>query len=144
VDELILLHHSAASLVNTFVNYAVSLGLGFAGTVETQLNRGGKTKVDILHGYRSAFYLGIGFSGLGICVALLNLALDHHDRNRMKENPGSEQGEKHRPNPECEQQNSTTEIEAGTSIEQDNTMLPPPDRQHSEGSLGVTTRDTSN
>ncbi|EIN09836.1 MFS general substrate transporter [Punctularia strigosozonata HHB-11173 SS5] len=72
----------AASLVNTFVNYSVSLGLGFAGTVETQLNRGGRTKADVLRGYRSAFYLGIGFSSLGIGVALLNLALDYRADRR--------------------------------------------------------------
>ncbi|EIN12690.1 hypothetical protein PUNSTDRAFT_49960 [Punctularia strigosozonata HHB-11173 SS5] len=77
----------AASLVNTFVNYSVSLGLGFAGTVETQLNRGGKTKADVLRGYRSAFYLGIGFSSLGIGVALLNVALDHRANRRVKANP---------------------------------------------------------
>ncbi|KAE9984727.1 hypothetical protein EG328_008344 [Venturia inaequalis] len=33
----------AASLVNTVVNYSISLGLGFAGTVEVNVNRGGGT-----------------------------------------------------------------------------------------------------
>jgi MFS family permease len=32
----------AASLVNTFVNYSISIGLGFAGTVQGQVNDGGK------------------------------------------------------------------------------------------------------
>ncbi|KAJ5675041.1 low affinity NH4+ transporter [Penicillium maclennaniae] len=32
----------AASLVNTFVNYSISIGLGLAGTIEGQVNDGGK------------------------------------------------------------------------------------------------------
>ena len=57
----------AASLVNTFVNYSISIGLGLAGTVETQVNDGGK---DVLRGFRGAFYIGIGLSGLGVAVGL--------------------------------------------------------------------------
>ncbi|KAL4893544.1 major facilitator superfamily-domain-containing protein [Aspergillus ambiguus] len=58
----------AASLVNTFVNYSISLGLGLAGTVEGQVNDGGK---DILQGYRGALYMAVGLSGLGVAVALV-------------------------------------------------------------------------
>ncbi|KAM0562925.1 hypothetical protein ACHAPJ_001765 [Fusarium lateritium] len=58
----------AASLVNTFVNYSISIGLGFAGTVDLQLNDGGK---NVLRGYRGAFYMGVGLSGLGVVVALI-------------------------------------------------------------------------
>ena len=58
----------AASLVNTFVNYSISIGLGFAGTVNSQVNGGGK---DVLRGYRGAFYLSVGLSGLGVLVALI-------------------------------------------------------------------------
>ncbi|SCU84910.1 LAFA_0D12750g1_1 [Lachancea sp. 'fantastica'] len=58
----------AASLVNTFVNYSISLGLGFAGTIESRVNASGD---EILKGYRGAWYMGIGLSGLGLCVALL-------------------------------------------------------------------------
>lgn len=32
----------AASLIKTVVNYSISLGLGFAGTVEVHINRGGR------------------------------------------------------------------------------------------------------
>ncbi|EPY53891.1 membrane transporter [Schizosaccharomyces cryophilus OY26] len=56
----------AASLVSTVVNYSTSIGLGIAGTVESHLNHEGK---DVLRGYRSAWYLGIGFGGLGIAVS---------------------------------------------------------------------------
>jgi predicted MFS family arabinose efflux permease len=48
----------AASLVNTVVNYSISLGLGFAGTVEVNVNKAGKTPEDLLRGYRGAFYMG--------------------------------------------------------------------------------------
>lgn len=57
----------AASLVNTFINYSISIGLGFAGTVESQVNA---TGIDILKGYRGAYYMGIGLASLGVFVAL--------------------------------------------------------------------------
>ena len=62
-----------ASLVNTVVNYSISIGVGIAGTVEVHTNRGGHTMEDVLKGYRSALYLGIGLSGLGLVIALLFL-----------------------------------------------------------------------
>lgn len=64
----------AASLVNTFVNYSISIGLGFAGTVDLQVSDGGK---DVLQGYRGAFYMGVGLSGLGLVVALLFCFMEH-------------------------------------------------------------------
>ncbi|KAK5155286.1 hypothetical protein LTS14_006241 [Recurvomyces mirabilis] len=64
----------AASLVNTFVNYAISIGLGLGGTVETQVNRAGS---DILRGYRGASYTGVGFSGLGGAVALVFCCMEY-------------------------------------------------------------------
>lgn len=57
----------AASLVATVVNYSISIGLGIAGTVESQVNQGGK---EVLRGYRGAWYTGIGLSGMGILLAL--------------------------------------------------------------------------
>lgn len=60
----------AASLVSTVVNYSISIGLGIAGTVETHLNHKG---VDLIRGYRSAWYMGTGFGGLGVCVAILTV-----------------------------------------------------------------------
>ncbi|KAK3070499.1 hypothetical protein LTS18_015091, partial [Coniosporium uncinatum] len=41
-----------ASLVNTVVNYSISIGLGFAGTVEVHVNGGGSTPEMVLKGYR--------------------------------------------------------------------------------------------
>ena len=67
------MHHDnqgvAASLVNTVLNYSISLGLGFAGTIETHINPGGTSQGDLLKGYRSALYFGIGLAGLGVMCA---------------------------------------------------------------------------
>jgi hypothetical protein len=82
---------SAASLVNTFVNYSISLGLGIAGTVETHVNRGGRTPADTLRGYRAAFYLGIGFSGLGILLALANLLVARAEARRNPQGAAEKQ-----------------------------------------------------
>ena len=60
-----------ASLVNTVVNFSISLGLGFGGVVEVHVNNGGKTPGDMLKGYRGAWYMGIGLSGLGLLISLL-------------------------------------------------------------------------
>lgn len=73
----------AASLVNTVVNYSIALGLGFAGTVEYKVNRGGTTPEDVLRGYRGAFYLGIGLSGLGLAISLAFL----YREKRRERNP---------------------------------------------------------
>ncbi|KAJ5557066.1 major facilitator superfamily-domain-containing protein [Penicillium frequentans] len=59
----------AASLVTTVVNYSISLGLGFAGTVEVNVNNGGNTPHDVLKGYRGALYLAIGLGGLGMALS---------------------------------------------------------------------------
>ncbi|KPM42228.1 Drug resistance protein [Neonectria ditissima] len=75
----------AASLVNTFVNYSISIGLGFAGTVDSQVNDGGK---DVLRGYRGAFYMGVGLSGLGVVVALVFCFVERR-RWKMSEKPTS-------------------------------------------------------
>ncbi|CAF1488115.1 unnamed protein product [Rotaria magnacalcarata] len=58
----------AASMLNTVINWSISLGLGIAGTVESELLKSGKTA---LEGYRGGLYVGIGLSSAGILVALL-------------------------------------------------------------------------
>ena len=74
----------AASLVNTIVNYSISLGLGFAGTVEVHVNNGGRTPADLLRGYRGAWYVGIGLAGLGFAISLVFLVRDHFKRVGLK------------------------------------------------------------
>ncbi|KAL8375736.1 hypothetical protein RB595_007043 [Gaeumannomyces hyphopodioides] len=55
----------AASLVVTVVNYAISIALGFAGTVEVNLHNNGS---DLFAGYRGAQYFGLGLGGLGVLL----------------------------------------------------------------------------
>lgn len=62
-----------ASIVMTLVNYSISLGLGFAGTIETNINHGGQTKADLLHGYRGALWFSVGLTGLGTILSLIYL-----------------------------------------------------------------------
>lgn len=83
----------AASLVNTCVNYSISLGLGFAGTVEVHVNHGGNTRAQILRGYRGAMYMGVGLAGLGMAIALSFLIKSHwEERKQRKEEDGSTLG----------------------------------------------------
>lgn len=60
----------AASVVNTVVNYSISLSLGIAGTVQSQIF---PDSVDVLKGYRSALYLSTGLAGLGVIVAMASV-----------------------------------------------------------------------
>jgi MFS family permease len=67
----------AASLVNTVVNYSISIGVGIAGTVEVHVSHGGESREAELKGYRGALYLSIGLSGLGVATSLLFLRTRH-------------------------------------------------------------------
>jgi hypothetical protein len=58
---------SAASLINTVVNYSISISLGVAGTIVRQTNDSGK---EVLEGYRNAWYFAIGLDGFGMAIAL--------------------------------------------------------------------------
>lgn len=58
----------AASLVNTVLNYSVSIGLGIAGTVEHYVVANGKSE---LEGIRAAYYTGMGLAGMGVIVGLV-------------------------------------------------------------------------
>ncbi|KAL4919706.1 major facilitator superfamily [Aspergillus aurantiobrunneus] len=60
----------AASLVTTVVNYSISLSLGFAGTIESQIVKG-DSPVERLKGYRSALYFAIGLGGLGLGISVI-------------------------------------------------------------------------
>ncbi|MCJ1275897.1 hypothetical protein MMC21_003702 [Puttea exsequens] len=76
----------AASLVATIVNYSISLSLGFAGTIERHVDHGGVNKEDLLLGFRGAWYMGIGLSGLGISLSLLFVAKGHLNSRRLGKN----------------------------------------------------------
>jgi hypothetical protein len=57
----------SAALVNTVVNYSISIGLGIAGTVEAQVVETGS----VLDGYRAAQYTSVGLSGAGLVLSML-------------------------------------------------------------------------
>ncbi|EGU88933.1 hypothetical protein FOQG_15347 [Fusarium oxysporum f. sp. raphani 54005] len=61
----------AASLVSTIVNYSTSLSLGFAATVEVHVYDGGETSGELLFGYRAAWYMAVGFAGLGLGISCI-------------------------------------------------------------------------
>ena len=71
----------AASLVNTVVNYSISIGLGIGGTVEVNVDRGIK---DLLRGYRGAWYAGIGLSGMGVLFASYFVVSEHLQRRGVR------------------------------------------------------------
>lgn len=78
----------AASLMNTVVNYSISIGLGLAGTAESQVN---STGLDILKGYHAAYYVGIGLAAVGWLVSL-NFVFSSY-RAKMKMGKESDIGE---------------------------------------------------
>ncbi|KAI7334621.1 MFS general substrate transporter [Hortaea werneckii] len=74
----------AASLVNTVLNYSISIGLGFGGTVDVNVNNGGATWQDELRGYRGALYMGTGFAGLGLAISLVFVAKTYWDDRKAR------------------------------------------------------------
>lgn len=66
-DELPMQYQGmAGSLVNTVVNYSMSLFLGIGATIERQINRNGEKP---LEGFRAALYFAIGVGSLGILIS---------------------------------------------------------------------------
>ena len=60
----------AASLVSVSVNYSISIGLGFAGTINRYVKPQADGSVDYLRGFRGAWWFGAGLDGLGLLIAL--------------------------------------------------------------------------
>jgi hypothetical protein len=53
----------AGSLIGTLLSYGMSMGLGFAGTIEVSTFENG---TNLLRGYHSAAYLAVGMSGFAL------------------------------------------------------------------------------
>ena len=58
----------ARSLVAMVVNYSISIDLGIAGTVVSQV--GGDQDQDLLREFRGAWYTATGLSGCGVLLAV--------------------------------------------------------------------------
>ncbi|RYP19454.1 hypothetical protein DL765_003355 [Monosporascus sp. GIB2] len=65
-----------SSVIMTIVVYSISLGLGFAGTIELQINNGGHTKENLLRGYRGTLWFSVGLTAFGTVLALIFLLKD--------------------------------------------------------------------
>jgi hypothetical protein len=74
----------------TIVVYSISLGLGFAGTIELEINNGGHTKADLLHGYRGTLWFSVGLTAFGTVLALIFLLKDLR-RRKLAKNQTEEQ-----------------------------------------------------
>ncbi|RCK63593.1 hypothetical protein Cantr_10013 [Candida viswanathii] len=59
----------AGSLVSTFVNYSIAVGLGLAATVEYYTSDADNQFESDVKGMRHAFYMGIGLAGLGLLIS---------------------------------------------------------------------------
>lgn len=79
----------AGSLVSTFVNYSISIGLGFAGTVEYYTTKDMQTGFDkTVLGMKNAYRMGMGLAGFGVVVSTIYLYLQL--KNRRQNNINSE------------------------------------------------------
>ncbi|KAI9740020.1 MAG: hypothetical protein M1818_004771 [Claussenomyces sp. TS43310] len=67
----------AASLIGTLNLYGNSLGLGFAGTVETEVN---KRRPDPVLGYRAALIFGAGLAAIAIVLDVLFVRMVKDER----------------------------------------------------------------
>lgn len=77
---------TGASLVSTVVNYSISIGLGIAGTVESNIASSESTPAEKLKGYRSALYTAIGLAGFGVALSALGLFLEVKDEKKKLDN----------------------------------------------------------
>ncbi|KAG7662002.1 uncharacterized protein J8A68_004502 [[Candida] subhashii] len=76
----------AGSLVSTFVNYSVSIGLGLAGAVEYYTTKGMEPSLETdIHGMRNAFHMGTGLAGLGVLVSAAFMVIQLMNRKRFIE-----------------------------------------------------------
>ena len=81
----------AASLVNTVVNYSISLSLGFAGTIESHVDRGGRSPADVLLGYRGAWYMGIGLASFGLFLSVVFVIKGYWRDRRVQSQNGRDE-----------------------------------------------------
>ena len=94
----------AASLIATLNLYGNSLGLGFAGTIETEVN---KKRPDQVLGFRAALYFGAGIAFLAIILDMLFVRVVKDEREGWSDPVDRE---------EFIEESSTTAVELASSI----------------------------
>jgi len=72
----------AGSLVGTLLSYALSTGLGFAGTVEVNTSENGN---NLLKGYHSAAYLGVGLATTSLILSVVFIRIPKDTRQGWDE-----------------------------------------------------------
>ncbi|KAI5953719.1 hypothetical protein KGF54_003091 [Candida jiufengensis] len=73
----------AGSLISTFVNYSISIGLGFAGTVEYYTTKDKVPGFDTtVYGYRRAYYMGMGLAGFGLVISSIYIFIQLQNRRK--------------------------------------------------------------
>lgn len=81
----------AASLIGTLNLYGNSLGLGFAGTVETEINKGSNSTIK---GYRAALYFGAALAGAALLLDIFFVRMKRDEREGWEdEDFGINEGE---------------------------------------------------
>jgi len=80
----------AGSLVGTLLSYGLSTGLGFAGTVEVNTSDNGN---NLLKGYHSAAYLGVGLATTSLILSVVFVRIPKDTRQGWDEGEtGQENG----------------------------------------------------
>ena len=78
----------AASLIGTLNLYGNSLGLGFAGTVETETS---KQMLNPVEGYRAALYFGVGIGAVALLLDVFFIRLARDEREGWTEADDNQQ-----------------------------------------------------
>lgn len=78
----------AASLVNTVLNYSISIALGIAGTIESQVNHNG---TNVLRGYRGAYYFGVSIAAMGLVISLFYVVHELEEKKKRSKVSRSEE-----------------------------------------------------
>ncbi|KAK6593572.1 efflux pump antibiotic resistance protein [Botrytis cinerea] len=72
----------AGSLIGTLLGYGLSTGLGIAGTVEVNTNDNGN---NLLKGYHSAAYLGVGLASVSLIMSVIFIRIPKDTREGWAE-----------------------------------------------------------
>ncbi|KAG0647147.1 putative MFS-type transporter [Hyphodiscus hymeniophilus] len=75
----------AGSLMSLLLLYSASIGLGFAGTVEANTNKGG---AEVLDGYRGALYCAIGLGTAALMIDILFVRVPKDEREGWGDEDG--------------------------------------------------------